>query len=222
MADTRSLMFVWEWLAATDTKLGHLCRVLSRGFMIGTAILLPVVTQYENSFYRFLVSCIFMVATFAHFAFNWEGVKRYALFALATMFLSGLATVPFSKASVPLLLDRLPILIMMTGLWIEEIPRLFKRLMTDPRFVPPDVGSEPDRDPVLPTLDHDKELFAHMDGAEREQFNTLSQVSSDISLSHVGSGKLPSSCDTMTRAFWPDLLDRSDKRRESDGDEDEG
>ncbi|KAI1461747.1 hypothetical protein F4805DRAFT_413219 [Annulohypoxylon moriforme] len=198
MPDIRSLVLVWTWFAIAETKLEPMLRVASRGSMIGAAILISAIAQYENSFYRLLVSCVFMVGTFVHVLLNWQAVKRYFFLALIGIMLPGLITLPYSKASIPLLFDRLPILIMLMGLFIEEFSRLLRCLMPDPRLVPPDVVSKPDEDSVPPILGHDKDLFAHMDGGEMEQYNTPSQASSDISLSNVGPGKLPSSCDTMT------------------------
>lgn len=49
-------------------------------------------------------------------------------------------------------------------------------------------------------------------------YQAPSQMSSDISLSD-GHGKLPSSCDSMTRSFWPDKLAQEGEVREESGDE---
>lgn len=104
------------------------------------------------------------------------------------------------------------------------LDRLLRHLMSDSRFEPPDVDPEPNEDLNIHIYDRndDSDLFAYMDGGEIADYHTPSQTSSDISLSNVGSGKLPSSCDTMTRTFWPDDLDQTYEYEEENGHENEG
>lgn len=56
-----------------------------------------------------------------------------------------------------------------------------------------------------------------MNGGELEPYQAPSQISSDISLS-AGHGKLPSSCDSMMRSFWPDELVQEGEIRKENGD----
>ncbi|KAI2465076.1 hypothetical protein F4781DRAFT_435808 [Annulohypoxylon bovei var. microspora] len=146
MESVRSLLMTPGHVESHETKFERIGRVLSRGFMIGAAILQPVFAQYEHTFYKLL------------------------------------------------------------------------HLTPDSRFIPPDGGSEVDEHSIhmLGIVD---EYFAHMDGGQGEQYHTPSQVSSDISLSNAGPGRLPPSCDTMTRTFWPDNIDQNRECRKDDGDE---
>ncbi|KAI0898646.1 hypothetical protein F4806DRAFT_368334 [Annulohypoxylon nitens] len=101
---------------------------------------------------------------------------------------------------------------------------LHRNLMADARFEPPDANPEPDEDLNIHIHDRNDEsdLFAYMDGGGIADYHTPSQASSDISLSNVGSGKLPSSCDTMTRTFWPDGLDQNHEYEEENRHDSEG
>ncbi|KAI1090737.1 hypothetical protein F5B19DRAFT_305703 [Rostrohypoxylon terebratum] len=222
MAGVWDIVAILNRFELNESKLEHIARVLSRGIMIGAAIFLPAVVRYENIIFRLLVFCLFTIATSAHIAFNWAAVKRYYFFALVIVILPVSVMLPYSQTSIYLLLDRVPILIAVTGLCIEEFSRLLRLLMADSRFEPPDVNPEPNEDLNIHILDRNDDLFVHMDGGENAEYNTPSHSSSDISLSNVGSGRLPSSCDTMTRMFWSDHLDANHEHEEDNGHGSEG
>ncbi|KAI0842918.1 hypothetical protein F5Y06DRAFT_76672 [Hypoxylon sp. FL0890] len=219
MTSTRSHLTALGHHEAQEPKFVRIGRVPSRGFMIGAAIFFPATLHLDNAFYRYLVLCTFSISTIIHIACNWEAVRRYFFLALVTIAMPSVVTLPFSEGSVPLLLGRLPILIMLMGLFIEEYSRRFMpnsrnwERAPDPRLSPSAADYKAGGEYILlPPGLHD-ELVVHMYGGERDQYRAPSQVSSEISLSTVGSGRLPSSCDTMTRAFWCNELVEDHKHR---------
>ncbi|KAI0102320.1 hypothetical protein F4776DRAFT_493019 [Hypoxylon sp. NC0597] len=210
-----------------ELEFGRIRRVLVQGIMIGGALFFPAALQYEDTFYQYLALCIFFISTVFHIALNWKVVSRYFLLALVTIaMLFSIVTLPYSEGSIPLLLGGLSILVMLMGLFIEEYFRCFApnsrywERAPDHQLLPTDAGSDAEK-PVPLTPGRRDELLVHMNGGEKNQYSASSQVSSEISLSNIGSGRLPSSCDTMTRAFWHDdeiedrKRGREDEERES-------
>ncbi|OTA86771.1 hypothetical protein M434DRAFT_147732 [Hypoxylon sp. CO27-5] len=199
----------------------HIRRVPIRGIMIGAALFFPAAIQYEHSFYQYLALCIFFISTVFHIAFNWKVVRRYFFLALVTIAMFSIVTLPCPLGSVPLLLGRLPILVMLMSLFIEECYRCFIpnsrhwERAPDQRLLPTDANSEAEGEPVPLTPRGREELLVHMNGGERIQYSASSQVSSDISLSNVGPGRLPPSCDTIIRPFWyGEEVEDHERRRE--------
>lgn len=187
--------------------------------MIGAALLLPAI-QHENTFYRNLTWCIFWIATFIHNALNWQAVVRHYYLALVATIGPILFMLPYSEVSLYSVLDRFPTLIMTMSLFIEEYSRhdmprenQWERAPS-PRRAPLD-GLEFGRRSVVLISGQREELLVHMKGGEGEQYHPPSQASSDISLSAV-SGRLPSSCDTKVRNFWPELEQEHDSRMKNE------
>ncbi|KAI1406835.1 hypothetical protein F5Y13DRAFT_148841 [Hypoxylon sp. FL1857] len=231
MTSTRSRLTALGHYEAHESEFVRIGRVASRGFMIGAAIFSPATLQHENAFYRYLVLYILSISTVIHIAFNWEAVRRHFFLALVTIAMPSIVMVPYSEGSVQLLLGRLPILIMSMSLFVEFFEEYSRRFTPntrhwgrapDPRLLQLDADSEAEGEPVPLTPGRHDELLAHMNGGERDQYRAPSQVSSEISLSTVGSGRLPSSCDTRIRAFWCDaLVEGHERRRENEEREDQ-
>ncbi|KAI0116973.1 hypothetical protein F4814DRAFT_459216 [Daldinia grandis] len=183
-------------------------RVLSGGIMVGAAMLLPAF-QHEEPFYQYLILCLFGISTFVHNTLIWEAVVNYFFLALATTVAVIFITIPHSSVSVSFLLGRTPLLISLMSLFVENCSRRFnqnsryRKKAHDLKLIPPGVESDTDGR-SLHVLGHHDELFSYMNGGEMRQYNVLSQHSSEISLSNLGPGRLPSSCDSMIRDFWRD------------------
>ncbi|KAI1465712.1 uncharacterized protein F4812DRAFT_109123 [Daldinia caldariorum] len=206
-----------SWLVMPDSSEVYMAifdraRVLSGGIMVGTAMFLPVLPaiQYEDDVYRYLLFLLFGASTIVHNALIWEAVVDYFFLALVTTIGVILITLLHSGVSVSFLLGRVPLLIASMSLFVEECSRRFgpnsrqRKKAPDPKLIPPDAGVVMDEQPVFLTLSHHSELLSHMYGGETRQYNASSQHSSEISLSNVGPGRLPSSCDSMVRIFWRD------------------
>ncbi|KAI1802480.1 hypothetical protein F4811DRAFT_554839 [Daldinia bambusicola] len=180
--------------------------------MVGAAMFLPVLPaiQYEDDFYRYLLFLLFGASTIVHNALIWKAVVDYFSLALVTTIGVILITLLHSGVSVSLLLGRIPLLIASMSLFVEECSRRFgpnsreRKKAPDPKLIPPDAGVDVDEQPAFLTLSHHSELLSHMYGGETRQYNASSQHSSEISLSNVGPGRLPSSCGSMVRIFWRD------------------
>ncbi|KAI0848962.1 hypothetical protein F5Y00DRAFT_262119 [Daldinia vernicosa] len=183
-------------------------RMLSGGIMVGAAMLLPAF-QHEEAFYRYLILWLFGISTFVHNALIWEAVVNYFFLALVMIVAVIFIMIPHSDVSASFLLGRVPLLISLMSLFVEDCSRRFnqnnrhRKKAQDPKLVPPGADSDMDGRSFF-MLGHRDELFSHMNGGEIRQYNASSQHSSDISLSNLGPGRLPSSCDTMIRDFWRD------------------
>ncbi|KAI1765333.1 hypothetical protein GGR53DRAFT_465522 [Hypoxylon sp. FL1150] len=111
---------------------------------------------------------------------------------------------------------------MWMSLFIEEYSRLVTLHSThwerapSPRQILPVVSSEVNSHAfVLPMRSRQDELLIYTNGGE-EQYSAPSQTSSDISLTTSAPGRLPSSADTMVRAFWSELDQDPGDRRQND------
>ncbi|KAI8965883.1 hypothetical protein F5Y11DRAFT_259811 [Daldinia sp. FL1419] len=184
-------------------------KVLSKGIMVGAAMFLPVF-QHEDPLYRYLILWLFGISTFVHNALIWEAVVDYFFMALVVIVTVILITIPRSNISIYFLLGRIPLLIALMSLFVEECSRRFnqngrrRRKAPDPKLIPPDDEVDMDKHPVLSMLNDRGELLSHMTGGEMGQYTAPSQHSSEISLSNIGPGRLPSSCGSMVRNFWHD------------------
>ncbi|KAI1642412.1 uncharacterized protein F4817DRAFT_352921 [Daldinia loculata] len=195
-------------------------RVLSGGIMVGAAMLLPAF-QHEEAFYRYLILWLFGISTLVHNALIWEAVVNYFFLALATTVAVIFITIPHSNVSVSFLLGRAPLLIALMSLFVDDCSRRFnqnshhRKKARDPKLIPPGAESDVDGHSFFMLGPHD-ELFSHMNGGEMRQYNAPSQHSSEISLSNLGPGRLPSSCGSMIRDFWRDDLNGC-KKEEGQG-----
>ncbi|OTA69300.1 hypothetical protein K449DRAFT_428740 [Hypoxylon sp. EC38] len=194
--------------------IGRIRRVPVRGIMIGAALFFPAALQHEHSFYQYLALCIFSISTVFHIAFNWKiilllspGYDCYVFNRHTTLF--GLR---------PYIVQRGEIL---TSISHVELLRCFIpnnrhwERAPDQRLLPTYADSEAEGEPIPLTPRGRDELLVHMNGGERIQYSASSQVSSDISLSNVGPGRLPSSCDTIIRPFWyGEEVEDHERRRE--------
>ncbi|KAI1376256.1 hypothetical protein F4677DRAFT_86294 [Hypoxylon crocopeplum] len=221
MASTRSGSITHDRFEAYETKFEHGSRVLSRGLMIGAGMFLSVIDR-ENKIYRYLLY-IFGTSLFIHNALNWEAVKRYFTPVLAMTSALVLVTLPYSDGSVSRLLDRVPIYIMLMSLFIEELSRHLKSYSRhwerapNPRQASLNADLKPYEQLAAFIPPRREELFDHMEGGEENGYHVPSQVSSDISLPTLGCGRLPSSCDSMTRSFWPnEAVPGHEPREEND------
>ncbi|KAI1653027.1 hypothetical protein F4813DRAFT_394058 [Daldinia decipiens] len=197
-------------------------RVVSGGIMVGAAMLLPAF-QHEEAFYRYLILWLFGISTLVHNALIWEAVVNYFFLALATIVAVIFVTTPHSNVSVSFLLGRVPLLIALMSLFVEDCSRRFnqnsryRKKAQDPKLIPPGAESDVDGHSFFMLGPHD-ELFSHMNGGGMRQYNASSQHSSEISLSNLGPGRLPSSCDSMIRDFWREDLNMC-KKEEGQGEE---
>ncbi|KAH9994166.1 hypothetical protein F4779DRAFT_219444 [Xylariaceae sp. FL0662B] len=223
---------------AYATRFEDAARILARGGMIGSAIILPAI-RHENSFYQYLTLCIFGISTLVYNALNWRAVIRYYFLALATVIVPVIVTVPHHDVSmVSFLLNRMPVLVMLSSLVIEEYSRLDRKPLGSEEVpmaplldgthghntphglrwrMSAHTSSEGDNDLLpLPAGQRDA-LLVHMQGAERESYRPPSHEPSEISLSSAPAEFPPSSYDSMTRSFWHDGLVHQGRSRNSDG-----
>ncbi|KAI1082966.1 hypothetical protein F5B20DRAFT_490983 [Whalleya microplaca] len=213
-------------LEAYKANFDDTARILSGGGMIGSAILFPVI-RHDSFFYQYLTMYIFGISTLIYNALNWRAVMRYYFLALVTVLVPVIIVVPYGDASTfSFPLERMPLLVMLWSLAIDEYARLAGRpLGSEEVPMAPSLAGTPaynasdglrwrrmsvrslsewgDRSfPLLP--DQRDALLMHMQGAEREFSHPSSQEPSDISLSSALAEAVPSSYDSMTRSFWHD------------------
>ncbi|KAI6088804.1 hypothetical protein F4821DRAFT_257649 [Hypoxylon rubiginosum] len=205
------------------TGLGHANRVLvlSRGVMIGTALILPAI-QREGAFYQYLIIGAFLISTLIYNDLNWRAVVRHFFLSLVGVVILILTTLPWSHISLSFLPSRIPIFVTFMSLLIEEYSRLVT-LHSRPwerapnlRQALPDANLEGIKRALVYQRSHQDELLFHTNGGEGGQYSPPSHTSSEISLTTSAPGRLPSSADTMVREFWPELERDLGARREND------
>ncbi|KAI5867050.1 hypothetical protein GGS23DRAFT_303242 [Durotheca rogersii] len=198
-------MTISDHLEAYEARFGHAGKVLSQGTMFGAAVY-PAIRQ-DGVFYRYIAICVFCISALIYYSLNRRAVARHFFLALFAVVVPAIVLVPYSGTSISVLLGRVPFLVAMMSVFIEECSR----------HIPRDAGPrqrnpEPRRMPSpgsFYTYDQDRDaLLAHMNGGHRARYTPPSQGSSE-DLSLPGEfGSLPSSCDTMTRSFFPGYSNR--------------
>jgi hypothetical protein len=204
LSSTRTIMLppcFRAWMAPFE----EFVRLLSWGAMIGSAL---AQLAMDNAFYRSLSLGIFGVSVLAHHMLNWRAVAYFLFLPVILMLATFAVMLPCPDLTVIFVLQRLPLLITVLNLIMEEV---FRR-MTSPGQ-PADRSPENEFDsqmlPPSPTgrcSPLDSRHLGFMGGAHVDDPEPIIDGVSDISLSRCELASIPSS--------WPsqvqDLLEERD------------
>ncbi|KAI2615637.1 hypothetical protein GGR54DRAFT_260311 [Hypoxylon sp. NC1633] len=196
---------------ADEANPEYATRVFSGGIMIGAALFLLVLT-WDNSSYRDLSLWIFVTSTFVYNVLQWEAVVKYFNLALlaVTVFVLVALLLGFEISAIGLL-RLVPVCIASTSFLIGDFSRCrirhnrYRERTPSAGPVPSDVNPKLYGTPFHSVQSDRNELVIHMNGGVDNSYHEPSQGSSEMSLSSVESGSLPSSLDSNTRGFfWPE------------------
>ncbi|KAI4868712.1 hypothetical protein F4820DRAFT_103259 [Hypoxylon rubiginosum] len=200
---------------------GRASRVLSRGIMVGSALVLRAM-QHEGTFYQYLIISIFFISTLVHNALNWKAVVRHFFLAFVVVVIPILLTLPHSHIWLSFQPSRISIVLMVMSLFIEEYSRLvsphsrhWERAPSQRRALL-ETDLEVNNRAVIFMNNGHGDLLLHTNGGGGRQYHPPSQASSEISLTTSAPGRLPSSCDTVVRGFWSESGQEDEIRREND------